>query len=156
MKSLLVFYSRTGTTRKVAEDLSGMLGCDVEEIVDFKNRTGSFGYLLAGRDAMMGRLTEIKAPLKDPSSYDLVVVGTPVWGFRLSSPVRTYLARTNGSLKRAAFFCTKGGSGGKKAFKDMEDVSGVRPLATLELTEAEVSSGSYKKRLEEFAGGLRL
>jgi flavodoxin len=36
MKSLVVYYSRTGKTRFVAETVAALLGSDIEEIVDLK------------------------------------------------------------------------------------------------------------------------
>lgn len=39
MKILIVFYSRTGTTRKVAHELQKSLKADIEELFD-KNRSG--------------------------------------------------------------------------------------------------------------------
>jgi flavodoxin len=43
MKTLVVYYSRTGTTRKVAEAIAGILRCDIEEVVDTKKRSGILG-----------------------------------------------------------------------------------------------------------------
>ncbi|MDY6965570.1 MAG: hypothetical protein SVM80_06305 [Halobacteriota archaeon] len=40
MKSHLVYYSRTGTTKKVADAISDIINCDIEEIVDTKDRSG--------------------------------------------------------------------------------------------------------------------
>jgi hypothetical protein len=42
---LVVYYSRSGTTRKIAEAFSEALACDLEEIVEDKSRAGSFGYI---------------------------------------------------------------------------------------------------------------
>lgn len=78
MKTLVAYYSRTGTTRRVGEAISELLKCDIENIVDKKSRAGVLGYLAAGRDATMKRLTEIESPKFDPATYDLVVVGTPI------------------------------------------------------------------------------
>lgn len=51
MKTSVIFYSRTGNTRKIAEELSNSLKCDTEEIVDTQKRSGVFGYIRSGRDA---------------------------------------------------------------------------------------------------------
>ena len=73
MKVLVVYYSRTDTTRKVAKALANRLACDVEEVVDTVDRHGLRGRLRAGRDATMNRLTTIQDVLYDPSQYDLVI-----------------------------------------------------------------------------------
>jgi len=44
-KYFVVFYPRTGTTRKVAEAIKDALKCDIEEIFDIKKRADLFGYL---------------------------------------------------------------------------------------------------------------
>jgi flavodoxin len=85
---LVVYYSRSGSTRKIAEALSAALTCDLEEIVENKSRAGFFGYMRSLVEARQKRPSVIEPAKRDPSSYDLVVVGTPVWGWPVSSPVR--------------------------------------------------------------------
>jgi menaquinone-dependent protoporphyrinogen IX oxidase len=72
---------------------------------------------------------------RDPSKYDLVVIGTPIWAFTLSSPVRSYLSQNRSRFKKVAFYCTLGGSGDERAFKEMETASGKKPIAVLPLKE---------------------
>ena len=62
MKTLIAFYSRTNTTKKVVLELKKLLGvdCDVGRIVDLKNRLGTIGYISAGRDAVRKKTTDIK------------------------------------------------------------------------------------------------
>ena len=52
MKALVVYYSGRGRTKKVAEAISNILSCDIEELVDTEDRTGLLGYIHAGRQAM--------------------------------------------------------------------------------------------------------
>lgn len=154
MKVLVVFYSRTGTTRKVAESISRILGCDVEEIFDTKNRSGIWGYLMAGRDAMLGRLTVIREIKKDPALYDIVIIGTPVWAYTMSMPIRTYLSQNKDKLRKVAFFCTQGGSGSKGAFRQMEELCGKKPAKTRALKTREVVKGEHLQKVREFAEEL--
>jgi flavodoxin len=155
MKTLVVYYSRTGFTKKIGLDLAGRLKCDVEEVIDLKSRSGAVGYLTAGRDAMNGTLTDIKPPMKDIGGYDLVVVGTPVWAWTVSAPIRTYLSANKGRFKSVAFFCTMGGSGADGAFKAMGEACGCKPKSTVALKSAEVAGGKFADSVERFAVALK-
>ena len=52
VKSLVVYYTRDGNTKFVAETVAAELGSDIEEVVDMKNRAGKLGWMSAGRDSM--------------------------------------------------------------------------------------------------------
>ena len=115
MKTLVVYYSRTGKTRFVAKKVASELKADIEEVVDLKNRSGRFGFLKAGYDATRGNETEIGETQKLPSDFNLIVVGTPVWNSRPASAVSTYLKRNDFAGKKVAVFCTNEGMGEEKA-----------------------------------------
>jgi len=154
-KTLVVFYSRSGTTRRIAEALSQALQCDLEEITEFRPRTGFLGYMRSLLETR-GKRPSIIGPKKhDVSSYDLVVVGTPVWAWSLSSPVRAYLMTTTSQLPEVAFFCTFGGAGSDSTFAQMTAIAGKKPCAVCAITEREVLSGRYSDRLSAFAKALK-
>ncbi|HSN30884.1 MAG TPA: hypothetical protein VLT45_31565 [Kofleriaceae bacterium] len=140
---LVVHYSRSGHTKQLAEQIAQTVGADLEAIVDPTDRSGLLGYLRSGYQAARQRTVGIGPAAHDPSAYDLVVIGTPIWNMSVSPPVRSYLARELGRLPRVAFFCTCGGSGGERAFAQMARVCGKPPAATLIVREAELArSGS--------------
>ena len=56
MKVLVVYYSRTGNTKFVAEAIAQSLEADIEEIKDKKNRMGVFGFLRCGYEAIFKTL----------------------------------------------------------------------------------------------------
>jgi NAD(P)H-dependent FMN reductase len=130
-RMLVVYYSRSGTTRKIAEALSEALTCDLEEIVETKSRAGIFGYMRSLVEARQKRPSVIAPAERDASAYDLVVVGTPVWGWSVSSPVRAYLMTNRDRLPEVAFFCTLGGAGGASTFAQMQGISGKTPRAVV-------------------------
>jgi len=151
---LVVYYSRTGTTRKVAEALARELGADLEEIVDRKPRGGAARFVVAGKDAALKRATGIEEPGRDPASCDLVVVGTPVWAGTMSCAVRTYLLREKERLPKVAFFLTTGRSGADRTFRHMAEVCGKAPEATLGLRAKEVRKDTCLEKVRAFAGTL--
>lgn len=156
MRTLVVFYSRTGTTKKIAEDISGVLKCDMEEIYDTKNRTGLLGFLRSGMEATFNMTTTLKEIRIDPTSYDIVVVGTPIWSHKISSPIRTYLSQHRGNLRNVALFYTYGSAVADTIADIVEATCGKRPLDCLKVTMDEVMEGAYHEKARAFADGLSL
>jgi len=150
MKSLVVFYSRKGSTKNIAEIISNELGCDTDEIFDMKKRMGIIGFLRAGKDATFKKLTVIEGVDKNPELYDLIVLGTPIWNKRMTPAIRTYMTENNSKLKNVAFFCTEGGRGGPKAFKSMADLCEKEPLSTLEITKDDIKEELYLEKIKTF------
>lgn len=152
MLSLVVFYSQTGTTKTVAKTLAQSLAADTEQIISNlsnKSRPRLAMQALLKVHAKIGNIT------KDPALYDLVIVGTPIWAQNVSSPVRTYLVRYKNKFNRVAFFCTYGGSGSDKVLKQMESLSGKKPVASLDFLAQDVRSGGYAQRVSQFVSELQ-
>jgi flavodoxin len=156
VKTLVVYYSRTGNTRLIGNEIAAALGADVEELKDKKNRKGPIGFLMAGREAMKGLPTELEALDHDPAAYDLVLVGSPVWAGSLCPPVRTFLTQQHADLKQVAWFSTCGsedGSSASKAFSQMTEVSGRPPECTLALGPKAIKA-DHAEALAAFLGKI--
>jgi flavodoxin len=149
-KILIAYYSRTGTTKKVAEILAQKIGAEIEEIKDTVNRSGVLGYLASGRDAMKKSLTQLEPIKCNPTDFDMVIVGTPNWARNMSTPIRTYLTQQKNNFKSVAFFCTMGGSGDEKAFKEMGELIGKNPIGTLSLKTREVAQNNFMEKIDSF------
>lgn len=154
MKSLVVYYSRTGNTGKIARELADALQSDIEEIKDTKKRSGILGWLRSVRDAMNGSLTVLEDPVNDPAGYDLIIIGTPIWASHVSSPVRTYIHQKQAKFNQVAFFSTAGGDNFTGPFNDMRELSGKSPVATLGVRGKEIKDGTYKSKVQEFIKAL--
>jgi flavodoxin len=109
LKTLIVYYSRTGNARFVAETMATEMGADVEEIIDQRKRSGILGFLRGGSDARNGKETEIAPTKKAPADYDLIIVGSPIWASRPTPAITTYLKKNNLTGKKVAVFFTQGG-----------------------------------------------
>lgn len=153
-RTLVVYYSRTGTTRQVAQRLANAFYADTEEIVATGNHAGALGYLRAVIEARWRMPAAIAAAKKDPSAYDLVIIGTPVWAWSLSSPVRAWLAANTTRLPDVAFYCTLGGAGSENAFAQMQEITGKPPRATLAVNAADVIADRYAPALASFVMAL--
>lgn len=154
MKTLVVYYSRTGNTRRVARRIANGLEADVEEIEDSKDRDGVIGFLKGGKDSLFRNRTELEELTKMPRDYDLILVGTPVWAGTACPAVLTWLERFSDDLGDAGFFLTTRTTGKEKTFTEMAEVSGATPHKTLAITASEIKSGEWVPPTEEFVEEL--
>ena len=143
MSSLVAYYSRTDITKKLAEEIAGRLNADIEEITSTVKYDGKIGYARAGKDAMTVKIIEIGDLKYDPSNYDVVYLGVPVWAGKAANPLISYIKQNEGKFNNVKFFVTAGSSGFESAFKQMEEFVGKAPLKTLALTTKQVKKGDY-------------
>lgn len=155
MEALVVYYSRTGYTEKLAEDISAQLDSELEKIRDMKDRSGVLGYLGSGWETIRGKRPDIKEPEYDPADFDVTIIGTPVWVQKPCTPVMTYLDRYSERFNKTAYFCTLGGSGAEKTMRKLENHA-KRPLDTLSLTTNTVKEGDYQHEVKRFIDGLKV
>jgi flavodoxin len=155
MKTLIIYYSLSGTARAVAESLAKELSADIDEIRCARYRPGFWVFIKGSYDSATGRLPAIERPMHAPAPYDLVVIGGPMWVSRPAPPVRAYLQQAAGDLSSAAFFLTYGGSSPDKAFREMEGLAEVAPKATLAVRQMDVEAGRIKPAVSSFAASLR-
>ncbi|MEW5826319.1 MAG: flavodoxin [Candidatus Bipolaricaulota bacterium] len=155
MKTLVVFYSRSGRTRDIGGQIAQRLGADVEEIRTKRSYEGFFGLWRSLADALRGAEFAIEAPQKTASDYDIVVVGAPVWGGRAAPPVLTYLRQAEGAVRKAACFVTSGGAPRAGAFEEMEATMGAKSVANLALDRGALRSRELGASLDRFAGSVK-
>lgn len=150
-ETLVVFYSRTWITKKIAEEISVYLDSDIEEIIDKKNRNWVLWFLWAGKDAALKKIVEIWDIQFDPKNYQTIIIGTPVRDFTMAASIRAYLTQNSNSLpENIYFFCTQWSSWDVATFQDMANICWKKPIHAISFTTKEVKSDSYKVRLNNF------
>jgi flavodoxin len=151
MKILVVYYSRTGSTKFAAENIAKQANADLEEIVDTRKRTGVFGFMQSGFEAMREKETRIQEMEKSPKDYDLIAVGTPVWARKMTPAARTYLRHNDFSGKKLALFCTMGDSRNDRIFPKMKELAKNADFAgELALTQPLKNKQETEKQIEEW------
>ena len=150
MRVLVVYYSRSGMTKKACEAIAASLAAAgheaaTEELIDTTERGGVMGFVRGGRDALRKVATEIEPVQSDVGSYDLVVIGTPVWAGSCTPAIRTFCEQFAGQLQRVAFVATMGGRGDKGAYEAMEAACGQAPVATLTLIDKAIRADDPEK-----------
>lgn len=98
MKTLVVYYSRSGNNRYLAERLARELGSDIEEI---SPRFKGFFFLLLF--SAMKKSFGIRKLSSNVGSYDTVVLCGPIWMGQLVSPLRDFIVRYGKEIKKLHF-----------------------------------------------------
>lgn len=126
MKTLIVYYSYSGNTDRVAKLYTDLLKTKGEAtLLRLKPRDEIHGFAAQCRAAFTGRSAQLDEKIQfDVSPYDLVIFGSPVWAFAPVPAMNTYLAKVNGLHgKKTAILLTSGsGLGVKKCFRHIRRI----------------------------------
>jgi len=156
MKTLVVFYSRSGNTRRIAEMIARHLDADIQELVDKKGRAGMLGLLRAGRDAVKKKTTDLEALTYRPGDYQLIVVGTPVWASNPAPAVRSFLQSHDLSGKKVALFCTMNARGWEQACVILKDlIRGGEVVGHLAVAMKKQSQDQVEEKVIQWAAQLK-
>lgn len=155
-RKLVAYYSMTGHTRQLAEEIRARLGqeTDIETIREPRARRGGLGLLRALFHAVARSAPAILPARFPPGAHDLLVLGGPIWMGRMAAPVRTYARSHGASVPRIALFCTQGGNGAAAAFSEMERICGRAPVATLAVDGGHLPPPRHAEALDAFIAAL--
>ena len=90
-------------------------GGDVFEIETVRNYPADYSRIIAEakRELETGELPALKKSPPDMSPYDLILVGSPVWWYTVSTPVMRFLTQVDFAGRKVSAFCTHEGGIGK-------------------------------------------
>ncbi|WP_049621510.1 flavodoxin family protein [Frateuria defendens] len=154
-RTLLVYYSMTGNTRKLAEEIGDAVGADVEEIRELHARHGLSGMWRAMVDTLLHREPALLPVQHDPADYDLLVLGGPVWASHAASPVRAYARQWGEKTKDVALFCTEGRRGAEEAFAELRPFFHRLPVATVAVDAGHLRPGDHREAMQQFVAHLK-
>lgn len=112
-KKLVLYYSETGTTKTVAQELQKQLGADIESIEPVTPYSGNFQETIqrGQREMQSGETPELK-PLKSKmADYDVIFIGYPIWFGTYANPIITLVKEQDFAGKTVVPFCTFGSGG---------------------------------------------
>ena len=113
MRVLVVYFSYSGTTKKIANMIAELTNGEEHELVPEKQYDASRGALIkeAGQEIKNGFCPKLLSGDVAAEEYDCIFVGSPNWMGTFAPPVLTFLRNANLKQKRVALFCTHGGGG---------------------------------------------
>lgn len=159
-KTLVVYYSASGNTERVAKDIAEAAGADLFEIVPTEvytsedlNWTNSDSRVSREHDDESLRdvpLTTTEVP--DWDSYDTVFIGYPIWWGIAAWPVDTFVKNNDFNGKTVIPFATSSSSGMGQSGSLLADMAG-----TGEWQEGQrFSSGVSSDDVQSWVNGLGL
>jgi flavodoxin len=149
-KVLVVYFSRTGHTAALAQAIARERGWPIARIEEATSRQGWWGYVRSAISALLGQSVPIRYDGPPPESFDLVVIGGPVWVSKIAAPALSFATQHAKGLKSVALFCTYGGSGANQALAGLAQVCSLSPVAQLALTEAVMTSDTFASPVKDF------
>ena len=82
MKSIVLYYSYSGHTKKAAEKLARTQSAELVEIQTKTHKSKFLTYLVDCPRAMMRKASPIEPITQDLSGYDMITLAAPVWAGR--------------------------------------------------------------------------
>lgn len=119
MTDLVIYYSRTGNTRTVAQIIAEQKNAQLLEIKDRKNRSGPIRYLQGAFDAMRNKTTNIEYKAVNLMDYDTVYIGTPVWASNPTPAINEFVEQNDFTGVNTVVFATMMSSGGDATTRNL-------------------------------------
>jgi flavodoxin len=147
---LVISYSDTGASRRLAQMLCKQQGWPMAEISEIYPRCGLSGQINCLLDSWMRRRPSICYTGPPPNEYDAVVLVAPVWSWRLAGPVRSFVKLMNEQLPDLAIISVAESWETRDAITELSSIIGYFPVSNTTFTPDEINDESCLKRLQTF------
>ena len=123
MKALILYYSHSGNTRRVAEMIQLKTGWDIAGIEPLTPYPEDYDSVVnqGKREVQQGFEPELKPLGVSLDSYDTIILGTPVWWYTFAPPVKSVLSAQRWAGRTIHSFATNGGGVGH-IFEDLRKI----------------------------------
>lgn len=118
-KNLILYYSLSGNTERVANLIHNLVGGDMAEIKTVRPYPDDFHAVVeqAREERRTNFLPPIQALGLSWQDYDTIYLGFPIWGNTIPQPMATFLSQNNLAGKTVIPFCTHDGYGVGRSFQ---------------------------------------
>lgn len=129
MKAAVIYYSKAGTTKRIAEKVATTFDADLY-FVEPEKAYGNYvsAVIRVAGEKLSKKAPALKTEVADFSSYDTVFVGFPVWYSTLPQHLQEYLSKADLAGKRVIPFATAGANGKESS---LETVKKLCPNSTI-------------------------
>lgn len=151
MKTLIAYYSYTGSNEDLARRLGKKISADLLKIEELRRRT-PFRILF---DLLFDRKPAIRTEPCALKVYDHVIFIAPIWAGRIASPLISFIAGEKENLRRYSFLTFCGGVEGQKVKleRQLGRVTGKSPAYVSELWLKNLPLTDEKRKALEWNKG---
>jgi len=156
MKTAVVFYSYSGSSAFVAQQLKKCLNADLVQLylTDEKKR-GFLASMFWGGSMVFSRKNPPLKPYDfNPAAYDLIILGVPVWAGSPAPPIKTFLSQTAVTGKKLALYVCHGGGAGKSLEKFKALLPGSEIVSTADFRDPRRNKEEAQKKVAEWVGKI--
>jgi len=152
MKTAVVFYSLDGNCALAAEEIKTLLNADLIRLqtMDEKKRGKIGKFFWAGGMMFSKKLPQLKPFTFNPSDYDLIIIGAPVWAGSPAAPVKTFITNAAITGKKIAIFVCHAGGMGDSLVKLKTLLTGNDIIAEVDFLSAAKNAEEMKKKVGEW------
>lgn len=157
-KVLIVYYSYTGNTEKLANSIKEKTNADIVEIEPVVPYSDDYDTVVdeAKEEENEDFKPEIKTKVDNLDSYDLILIGSPLWWYQIAPPVKTFLAQHDLSNKKTALFITHGGSGLAQSEDNIKDLCpNSNILKSIAINGDDIATSDTDKEVNAWLKGLK-
>lgn len=111
-KTLIAYFSYSGTTERAAQDAQKLVGGDLFKIATVNPYPSAYRECteVAKAEMQSDARPALQGPLPDTQNYDVIFIGYPIWWHQAPMAVFSFIENSNLSGKTVVLFCTSGGS----------------------------------------------
>ena len=123
-KILVIYFSHSGNTKAIAEQIKNATGADIFEIQPLKDYPKDYNTVVdqAKKEINSNYKPELKTKVENIGQYDMVFIGSPNWWSTVAPPVNTFLPVYDLSGKTVIPFITHGGGGLGHSIADLKNL----------------------------------
>ncbi len=124
-KILIVYFSYTGNTEKLANKIHSKVGGDIVKIETVTPYSTDYDEVVnqVQKDQQNNYKPEIKTKIENIEDYDIIILGSPVWWYKIANPMATFMSENDLRGKTIIPFVTHGGYGAGQTLNQIQELA---------------------------------
>lgn len=156
-KILIAYFSYTGNTEKLANKIHSKVGGDIIKVEPVEPYSDDYDAVVnqVQKDQQNNYMPEIKTKIDNINDYDIVILGSPIWWYKIANPLATFISENNLEGKTIIPFVTHGGYGAGQTLEQIKKLAQKSKVLS-ELSIEGTSVDNSDKEIDEWLQNVGL